>query len=106
MNRYVKALKVAIDCIKHPRKYNMLTDRRSYLIGDHEHICYPYRLLSSKDFQNCCPCYFTEDFCKPESSDCCDKCQYCGFVDFLADESGERSIQFGMNESIVLTWKE
>lgn len=104
MNKYIRALKIAIDCIKNPLKYHLLTDRRNYSVGDHEHICYPYRLLSNKDFKDCCPCSFAKDFNTPEHFDYCDKCPYFGFIDFLSDESGARSIKFGMDVGIVDIW--
>ena len=42
MSKYVNALKLAINYIKDPY---ILLDNHSYSEEDHEHICFPYRLM-------------------------------------------------------------
>ena len=101
LKRCIKAAELAKDYIKNPCKYRLLNSSRSYSEGDHEHICYPYRLLSDKDFERVCPCHPEE----PEYSDCCDECKYMGFIDFMTNQNDQKEIQFRIDESIVITWR-
>lgn len=89
--------------IKFPRKYRLFHEHHKYSRGEHEHICYPFRMLSDRDFQILCPHCLEHEF-EPECSDLCDECKYFGFVDFDKDEIGKRNIQFGMSKTIVHTW--
>lgn len=101
--KYKNALKLAKEYVKNP--YYLLDDM-NYSEGAHWHICFAHRLLGS-GFKNVCPHYYTTVLdCGPERSDCCDRCQYFGIINFCADESGEKSIKFYMDKAIVETFED
>lgn len=101
--KYKNALKLAKEYIKNP--YYLLNNM-NYSTGSHWHICFAHRLMGN-GFKDVCPHYYTQELDDgPECSGCCDRCPYCGIIDFCADESGERSIKFYMDKAIVETFEE
>ena len=104
MWKYKNALKLALDYIESP--YNLL-EPTIYSEDSHEHICFARRLMG-KNFKDVCPDYYTDefDYYGPERLDCCEMCPYFGIISFCEDETGEQSIKFYMNKSIVDTFED
>lgn len=105
MSRISKAVRLAKEYLKDPRRFSLLTDYHNYMNDDHEHICFPYRLLAEDDFKKVCPYRHTREFEKPERSECCDWCKYFGIVEMFTDK-GKKNIKFDMHRSIVDIFEE
>lgn len=97
MSKYTRAFKVARSYLNN--QY-ILLDNHGYGFFDHEHICFPLRLLG-KDFELVCPHYRSKYFDEPEHSDCCDECKYLGIINFDTDKNNKKNISFVMDESIA-----